>query len=102
MCRPTEAVPSLESDRLSKVLVVSDSEADKGRDMGRSLENLGQKGSDGDMWILGRGGCGGRLNAEKEESEDRHGEGRGVSFVVVEVGDSVDEQMLYLKERSSH
>lgn len=106
------ATPSwslLERERLSRVLVVSDSDGDRGRDRGRSLENLGDRGRDGEVGrVLERKGDRGRPEVERGKSLDREGEwgrrgeeGSGSldlgSLTTGESGRSLGRQTLYLR-----
>lgn len=78
-----------ESERPSRVRVVSDRAGERGRDRGRSLENLGERGREGEV---------GRVR-EREGERGRRGEERGSSlgsFTTGERGRSLAGHTLYL------
>lgn len=111
------ATPSwwlLERERPSRVLVVSDRDGERGRDRGRSLENLGDRGREGEVGrVLERKGERGIAEVERGKSLDREGEWgrRGEeggasldlgSLTTGEKGGSFGRQTLYLREGGNH
>lgn len=96
----------MERERPSRVLVVSDSTGERGKDRGRSVENRGDRGPDGEVGrVLEREGERGRPEVENGKFLDRDGEwgrsGEERGGSTGERGRSLGVQTLYLRDQTT-